>query len=124
MKVKKNRDIYNIYLSERQILLLETALGKLCKLESLIGEGAELASFSKGLARNLELARIAVPRKYKTRTKITLEEIDKINMLWFVNNRNRSAIARALGRSSQACEKYLFKTKQEWLHWSENLREG
>lgn len=99
-------------------------MGKLCKLEPLVGEGAELASFSKGLARNLELARIAVPRKYKPRTKITLEEIDKINMLWFVEKKNRSQIAKAMGRSSQACEKYLFKTKQEWLHWSENLREG
>ena len=49
--------------------------------------------------------------------KIGPKDKDRINFLWFTNQRNITDIGRIMSRAPSTCEKHLCKTKNQWEVW-------
>jgi hypothetical protein len=57
-----------------------------------------------------------------TKTRLSVTEIDKVNFLWFVNQRTIYSISRILKRAPETCSKVLFKTREEWEDWYSDIK--
>jgi hypothetical protein len=52
---------------------------------------------------------------------LTPREINKINLLWFLNQWNVTNIAKTMKRSPAICERNIFKSRDEWYKWSDQM---
>jgi hypothetical protein len=59
--------------------------------------------------------------KGRKRIELTPLEINKANLMYYVNDRNLTAIARPLERSVPVIDRHIFKTRQEYYDWYEEM---
>lgn len=60
-------------------------------------------------------------KRGRKRRELKPLEINKINLLWFANQWNLTAISKAMHHSPPVCERHIFKTKDAWHEWSDKL---
>lgn len=59
--------------------------------------------------------------KKKGRQPIALpvKTVQKVNFLWFTNQRNLTDIAKIVGHSPPVVQRHLFKYRSEWEKWEQ-----
>lgn len=60
--------------------------------------------------------------KGRRRIELTPREINKINLMYYLNNRKVSEIARALGCSASIVERNLCPSKKVYEEWYEVMK--